>query len=318
MLVTHAHTHSSHFPIPRGEVNRCSLLCLQSHRSSSQMSNFDIPTLAKWQSAFFSTFLISTFPNMFLYLVPVSWLTQKKGSPVNVQHILLSFACGGLLGDVLLHAVPHLMSAHGHDERGGPATTADAVGDFMAQVEEEGRTGMDNDESRSLVVGSLVLAGFLFFFTAERVLTTFLTPHSHSHGGHKDTHCRGNEQSDKLDQSQNQEQVEEEGNEEAETHKAIVLPDYSRLNARQLKEKCVNFCLPTTGKKSVLLSRLDAYSLRPTPAPPPSHVPISYLSASGWLNLAADFLHNFTDGLAMGAAHASTSGNNQHTLFPVL
>ena len=32
------------------------------------------------------------------------------------------------------------------------------------------------------------------------------------------------------------------------------------------------------------------------------------LTASGWLNISADFMHNFTDGLAMGVTHASGDG----------
>ena len=44
-------------------------------------------TMAKWQSVLLSTFFISSLPdyNMFLYLVPVSWL-------INIQHIALAVA----------------------------------------------------------------------------------------------------------------------------------------------------------------------------------------------------------------------------------
>ena len=33
----------------------------------------------------------------------------------NITYILLSFALGGLLGDVFFHTIPHLSSGHSHD-----------------------------------------------------------------------------------------------------------------------------------------------------------------------------------------------------------
>ena len=51
-------------------------------------------TMAKWQSVLLSTFFMSSLPNynMFLYLVPVSWLTASMGSMINIQHIALAVA----------------------------------------------------------------------------------------------------------------------------------------------------------------------------------------------------------------------------------
>ena len=51
-------------------------------------------TMSKWQSVLLSTFFMSSLPNynMFLYLVPVSWLTASMGSMINIQHIALAVA----------------------------------------------------------------------------------------------------------------------------------------------------------------------------------------------------------------------------------
>jgi zinc transporter ZupT len=302
------------------------------------MADFDVPTLAKWQAALFSTFLISTFPNIFLYLVPVSWLSAKKGSWFNIQHILLSFASGGLLGDVLLHAIPHLMAAHdspSEEEGGQEGGAGDGVRAFMDSVQQEaaaagagtvGEEACTAHDTRSLVIGSIVLAGFLFFFTAERLITTYLHPppavapapapvltEVAAAAAAPEAHVATSDTCATLD--------------------AAVDIDYSALTVRDLKDRCRERGLPVTGKKADLVLRCSTPSLSSPSSPPPSPVSLTVtssadsagtscpspqqpddlpfyqsLSASGWLNICADFLHNFTDGLAMGASHCSGDG----------
>jgi zinc transporter 7 len=71
--------------------------------------------------AFAATFFISVIPNIFLFLVPTRLLLQssKTGSNLDLSSLFLSFACGGLLGDVFIHIIPHLLGAHVHGSGSG-------------------------------------------------------------------------------------------------------------------------------------------------------------------------------------------------------
>ncbi len=53
---------------------------------------------------------ISLIPNVLLYFIPTSFLTST--SRLNVMKIMMTFASGGLLGDVFLHLLPDLLGIH--------------------------------------------------------------------------------------------------------------------------------------------------------------------------------------------------------------
>jgi hypothetical protein len=53
-----------------------------------------------------STLFISVVPIFFIYLMNSMMNSQRRDSFV---HVLLSFALGGLLGDVFFHTLPHIM-----------------------------------------------------------------------------------------------------------------------------------------------------------------------------------------------------------------
>jgi len=57
--------------------------------------------------AILSVIVISLVPNLLLYLIPTSFLTST--SRINVSKIMMTFASGGLLGDVFLHMIPDLL-----------------------------------------------------------------------------------------------------------------------------------------------------------------------------------------------------------------
>ena len=252
----------------------------------------------------------------------------------------LSHSFSSAPGDVLLHAIPHLMSPHSHGEEAEVgAGRGDVVDDFMARVKEEVQLKQDGEQegcsahdTRSLVIGSLVLAGFLFFFTAERLLTTYLAhPHTHTHGGHQ-TQQEQEEVTVTVTEAEAAEGVCEE----------VPDRDYNACTVKELKDICRDRDLPLWGRKADLVQR--CLTLTPTAAatvttacaiasvsqsseptcendadtdtdtdtvsfemlPEPAFY--TTLTASGWLNISADFMHNFTDGLAMGASHATGDG----------
>lgn len=58
-----------------------------------------------WRDAAIATGLISSVPTLVLPFIPHS--ATKAGS--GLQRVLLCFAVGGMMGDVFLHLLPHLL-----------------------------------------------------------------------------------------------------------------------------------------------------------------------------------------------------------------
>jgi len=98
-----------------------------------------------WFHAILATLVISFMPILILPFVPIS----DDESNQSFLKILVSFALGGLLGDVFLHLLPHEFS----------------------------------NESSSSELGLWVLGGMLAFFLLEKYMRSLSgeTEHSHSH-----------------------------------------------------------------------------------------------------------------------------------------
>ena len=62
-----------------------------------------------------ATVLISVAPLLFLPFLPAAPSPTSAGLGA-AQPVLLCFACGGMLGDVFLHILPHTLGGHGHGE----------------------------------------------------------------------------------------------------------------------------------------------------------------------------------------------------------
>jgi len=115
-----------------------------------------------WYNACGATFLISAVPIAMLGCIPVSLLKRKLLS-VKVLNVLLSFAAGGLLGDVFLHALPHLLLPHDH---GGHEHEHEH--DHHDHKHDLGHAAVD-PHRRAMNISLAVLVGFFLFFLADRV-----------------------------------------------------------------------------------------------------------------------------------------------------
>lgn len=212
-----------------------------------------------WRNAFFATFAISFFPTIILVLIPAKWLTSPSKGGVNLQNAFLSFAAGGLLGDVFLHALPELLGIHDHDHEHHEHHEHHHMTD-ISQCTEKSCSTVDhhtntNEHTDVHLIGIYVLMGFLVFFICEKLLTHHLNSESTS-------------PSEPSTNNISKAQVSSTTN---EVHNST--PSHATDAAHH--------ALDTTHKHH------------------------THLGVAGYLNLAADMMHNFTDGLAIGATFGS-------------
>ncbi|CAG8482143.1 11993_t:CDS:2 [Acaulospora colombiana] len=108
------------------------------------------------------TLYISSIPNFILYFVP----PDIEPSSLNT---LVSFAVGGLLGDVFLHLLPHSFLGESND---------DEV--HFVQV----------DEKKNVVIGLAIFFGLMTFFVIDKVMRIANggDVHSHSHNHANEDH----------------------------------------------------------------------------------------------------------------------------------
>ncbi|KAF4033368.1 ZIP Zinc transporter [Phytophthora infestans] len=211
-------------------------------------------SLSVWGQALFATALVGAAPVLVLLVVPLGIGNQEKQQPL--LRVFLSFAAGGLLGDALLHLLPHSLAeggGHSHDHEG-----------HNHDHDHEGHSHSMAD----LDVWLWTLAGILTFFMLEKFVRAQTgSGHGHSHGH------------------------------------AHPSPPVQNGGASPASSKTT-----IARKRTVFKEDKDEAGMpeeEPMVLKEPGKKPIA---AAGFLNLAADFSHNFTDGLAIGATFLRGTG----------
>lgn len=210
-------------------------------------------------NAILATTYISGPPNFLLALIP------PNINPASLN-TLVSFAVGGLLGDVFLHLLPQT---------------------FVGEVPDDGESArfVVVDMKRNTVLGLAMFVGFLAFIMLDKGMRIMGAGHDHSHDQVTVTHKQHVELHGHFD---GDEDADEEEEEEAETT--------GREKAQGLKKRGGTSNSNSTGDNDVLEADFtDSYTIeKPEPG--------SSIKLSAYLNLIADFTHNITDGLAISAS----------------
>jgi zinc transporter 7 len=286
----------------------------------------------KWAQAFLATTAISVLPNCLLFLIPSSFfLAPAKGKKnlINWTNLLLCFAIAGLLGDVFIHILPHLMGTHSHDHGHGHGHSDAHSHDESHHHETHSVLGHIHDE------------------------------HHHdeheAHELHHNDHDHGHDHHDEHDHHHHEDHEEEHDHDHHESHGAHEHKhehDHGKHDHRSLLttktfydiiglERALAiqttilfgffvFFLAEKIAKS-FLSDDDGHShhhhhgeeKKEQKTTSNTQVVASKgffgkLAATGWLNLLADSMHNFTDGIAIGAAYVSGRGIGLATCISVI
>lgn len=112
-----------------------------------------------------STLFISIVPIFFIYGLNIMFLATPwiKSS---VIYYLISFAIGGLLGDVFFHTIPHMNSGHSssHDDH--------------SHSHEQGNS--HTHDPKQMCNNSIIIVGIMVFFLIEKITKSFLgVEHTH-------------------------------------------------------------------------------------------------------------------------------------------
>lgn len=261
----------------------------ESHEAKRQRSG----SLELWTQAVGATLLISAAPFLILFLIPVE---SNAAQHRRLLKGLLSFASGGLLGDAFLHLIPHALEPHSHHS---PLESSHSHTEGAA--DSHGHSHGDHDHSHVMSVGLWVLSGIIVFLVVEKFVRHMKGGHSHGHShGDGDGHGHGQAPGRRKESSGSEEEVEgEEGGDHSHAE--------TRGAARRRRTKT-----PTAKPDA------KAQTTETSEAKPEDKAQSGDLAVTGYLNLAADFTHNFTDGLAIGASFVSGVGVGVVTTLTIL
>jgi solute carrier family 39 (zinc transporter), member 7 len=177
--------------------------------------------------------------------------------------ILLSFASGGLLGDAFLHLIPHALMAQSDSEGHGHSHS-------------HGHSHGDGEShGHDMTVGMWVLSGIVVFLMVEKFVR--IVKGSHGHG-----HSHAAPQEDKKEKTSKTEKKEDSSEKDEDKSS-------KKEESKDEPSKSGNFFFVYFTEMVNEINSLN----------------FSYLGeikVAGYLNLAADFTHNLTDGLAIGAS----------------
>ena len=268
-----------------------------------------------WFEAILATMLISAAPVIILVFIPLDNTDEHQP----FLKVLLSFASGGLLGDAFLHLIPHAISPHGHGQ-----------GEHEhAHSHVEPQHGHSHEHSHNMDVGLWVLAGIVAFLMVEKFVRYVKGGHghSHTHSQKKETPVTGKkgnpsylqelqgDSKDTVKESKSNvtgkkgnpgylKELQEEAKDTVKEAKSNITgkkgnPSYLKQlqeGAKEGKDDVITQeSAPSTGKKGNPQYKKELLKeSKPTDS--------GEIKVAGYLNLAADFTHNFTDGLAIGAS----------------
>ncbi|AAS51824.1 ADL096Wp [Eremothecium gossypii ATCC 10895] len=245
-------------------------------------------------NALLATVYLSLIPCALAYLIPGLRASGRNRSSLFLP-LMVSFAFGGLMGDVFLCLLPEVF--HSHELDG-----VERIMEMMRRPDERVASGlirMAHEHTPNMALGMAVFAGFFLFLAVDKTLRIVggddASLHSHSHA-HAHSH------NDVSSHAQH-------GIGAACTPSNVFLEEAEQT----LKKR---------NKSDILLeseSSAEQTSAPGMPASAATGAPVSQsLRTSIYLNLASGFIHNLTDGVAIATAFYTSKSVGVTTTIAVL
>ncbi|KAI6210148.1 Histidine-rich membrane protein KE4-like protein 2 [Aphelenchoides besseyi] len=228
---------------------------------NSYLAVLNDPKIRLWTYSIGATILISVCPFLILAFIPIKAHAEENSSLLKV---LLALGAGGLLGDAFLHLIPHAQMAVGGGDSHG-----------HTHSHSHSHAAGEHHEPHDMSVGGGVLAGFIVFFVAEKIVRLVRgedSEHGHSHGVVVSSALKETKKPKRKPRKAKQSDDESASlvEEDDEDAKSTQSASSTRHSQRKMVEK--------------------------------AETEVSRLKVAAWLNMIADAMHNFTDGLAIGAS----------------
>ena len=122
-----------------------------------------------------------------IYAMNKGLMGSKKGKEKMTQYSI-SFAIGGLLGDVFFHTMPHMSSgghSHDHGSEHNHHHGHEHGHHDHGHHHEHGSHGGHSHNPEEMLNNMIIIVGIIAFFLMER-FTHSLLEHNHSHDGKED------------------------------------------------------------------------------------------------------------------------------------
>uniref|UniRef100_A0A182F626 Zinc transporter n=1 Tax=Anopheles albimanus TaxID=7167 RepID=A0A182F626_ANOAL len=255
------------------------------HQQAKPAAKEPRDTFYIWVHSIGSTLLISAAPFFILFAIPLDNTEEMQPR----LKTLLAFASGGLLGDAFLHLIPHAIQPHSHDGGHGH-------GHSHGHGHGHGHGDGEHEHGHDMRVGLWVLAGIIAFLAVEKAVRLIKKDggHGHSHGGA-------------------QKAVAPKPAPTATSSDKSSSPPASPSKSKKDKKKDQKAePAAATSKSTKEEAKAKGKAVRKEPKKEEK------IQIAGYLNLAADFTHNFTDGLAIGASYLAGNSIGIVTTITIL
>ncbi|XP_064396790.1 zinc transporter ZIP6-like isoform X1 [Halichondria panicea] len=294
-------------------LNLTSDCCLENGTACEEGATESTVTRTKVSQAYGYGFLmivgVSACSLLGVFFVPLIKKNTKVGQLYKYFYsLMIALGASALFCDAVLHLIPEAFGLHGHSGEEEP--------------------GAEEDQS-FIWKGCVIIAGTYFFFLFETILHTW-NPHDHSHG--IDSLSKGDASEKATKTTENGVSNRLSNGVDVSDDTSLVEGESHEKGRQVLSTMCMEPTVPHGRCKDTGSTSMPGI-LHPGATESSDHKPPSYESKNlclklvyyirnikplAWLIIFGDAIHNFADGLALGAAISQSLSLGVSTMIALI